>query len=74
MKCTAYRGIQLATTSHANDVLIKVKGENNIDMTKSTKLYQQPLVADCPSQRVLSNNRAQHFSVDFWLIRTQNFY
>ena len=74
MKCTAYRGIELATSSHANDVAVKVKGKNNIDMAKSTELYQQPLVANCPGQRDLSNKRAQHFSVDLWLIRTQNFY
>ena len=74
MKCIAYRGIQLDTSSTTNDVAVQFKGKNDVEMTKSTELYQQPLVAECPGQRVLSNNRNQRFSVDFLLIRTQNFY
>ena len=35
---------------------------------------QQNCVTSCPSQCILSNNCDQHLSVDFWLIKAQNFY
>ena len=36
MECIAYRGFQFDTSSLANDVAVKVKGENNFEMAKST--------------------------------------
>jgi hypothetical protein len=46
----------------------------NIFCDQINKKNQQNRVTLCPGQRVLSNNRDQRFSVDFLLIRTQNFY